>query len=180
MTSEDVYLGLDISTSCTGWALTDKNGDPISIGWFDIAKIEGTHLKADEVERGLMALPKPTKVFVEDNVLGFTPGRSTAHTIITLAKFNAVVSYICWKLWGVPVVPIPSKKARSTVGLKIPKGENVKKYVLEWSMNKSDSKFWPTREIKSGKRKNEVVPMQGCFDAADAFLLVNAGLKIFT
>ena len=179
MTSNNIHLGLDISTSCTGWALIDSNLEPVDVGWFDIAKFEGIHLKADEVERGLLLLPKPSRIFVEDNVLGFTPGKSTAHTIITLAKFNAVVSHICWKIWGIAPQSIQSKKARTTVGLKIPKGENVKQHVLDWSMKRSDSKFWPTREMKSGKRKGESAPVHGCFDAADAFLLVNAGLKIF-
>jgi hypothetical protein len=178
LTSEKVFLGLDISTSSTGWALVAADGTPIDIGWWDIAGIDGMHLKAEAVERGLRALPQPDGVFVEENVLGFSSGGSTAHVIVTLAKFNAVVSHTCWRIWGIPPISIPAIRARSLVGLKVPRGENVKEHVLRWARARSDDRFWPTRLIKTGKRKGLEVPVQGCFDAADAFLLVNAGMKI--
>lgn len=178
MTSEKTFLGLDISTSSTGWALVREDGTPIDIGWFDISRIEGMHRKADFVEKGLSAFRKPDGIFVEDNVLGFSSGGSTAHVIVTLAKFNAVVSHICWKLWDISPISIPAIRARSLVGLKVPRGQNTKEHVLRWASSRSDQKFWPTRLIKTGKRKGLEVPIQGCFDAADAFLLVNAGLKM--
>jgi hypothetical protein len=177
LTSDRIFLGLDISTSSTGWALVREDGSPIDIGWFDIAGIEGMYLKAEAVEAGLRALPRPDGVFVEENVLGFSSGGSTAHVIVTLAKFNAVVSHTCWRIWGIQPASIPAIRARSLVGLKVPRGENVKEHVLRWASARSDEKFWPRRVIKTGKRKGLEVPVQGCFDAADAFLLANAGLK---
>jgi len=172
-----IYLGLDISTSSTGWALIDRSGNAIDIGWFSISKIEGLNKKADEVEIGLKKIQKPDGIFIEENVLGFSRGASSAGVIVTLAKFNAIVSNICWKLWGIEPVSIPAIRARSLVGLKVPRGENVKEHVLHWAKNKSDEKFWPTKVLKTGKRKGQVIPVQGCFDAADAFLLATAGLK---
>lgn len=176
MTS-DIYLGLDISTSYTGWALIKSDGTVVDVGWIDITKIESMDAKADFVEKTFLKMEKPAKIFVEDNVLKFRNGSSTAHVIITLAKFNAIVCYICWKLWGISPVAIPSITARRLVGLKVPKGENAKDHVYNWAQNNSDKKFWSKREIKTGKRKGTLVPVNGTIDAADALLLVTAGLK---
>lgn len=176
MTS-DVILGLDISTSCTGWALIDASGKLIDIGWFNIAGLDGPHEKADFIETGLKGLPSPAHVFVEENVLGFRTGSSTAHTIVTLAKFNAVVSHTCWRTWGVAPISIPAIRARSLVGLKVPKGQNAKEHVVKWAMERTPPDIWQTRTMKSGKRKGEEVLVHGSVDAADAFLLATAGLK---
>ena len=176
MTS-DLILGLDISTSCTGWALLNPDGSLHDIGWFDLSDAEAMHEKADHIEKGLRSLPIPAKIFVEENVLGFRSGSSSAHVIITLAKFNAIVSYICWKIWNIAPVSIPAIRARSLVGLKVPKGQNTKEHVVKWAMERTDAKFWKTRTMKSGKRKGEEVLVHGSVDAADAFLLASAGLK---
>ena len=178
MTSE-YYLGLDISTACTGYSIIDKDGALIDIGWFELSGLEGLHAKADFVEKKLRALPTPTGVFVEENVLGFRPGSSSAHVIITLAKFNALVSHLCWTIWSIAPVSIVSISARKTVGLKVPKGDNVKIHVLEWAKSKIGASYtWPTKVMKAGPRKGAVILQPGCTDAADAYLLVNAGLKI--
>lgn len=176
--TSEVYLGLDISTSCTGWALANPDGSLVKLGWFETAGLPNFHEKADVVEAGLRNLPRPTAVFVEENVLGFRAGSSTAHTIVTLAKFNAIVSHLCWKIWGIAPESITSTRARSVVGLKVPKGENAKIHVMNWAMTRTDDSVWPTRQMKAGKRKGETVLVNGCVDAADAFLLVNAGLKM--
>jgi hypothetical protein len=177
LTSE-VYLGLDISTSCTGWAITRFDGALIDLGWFELAGLPNFHEKADIVEAGLRKIPRPAAIFVEENVLGFRAGSSTAHTIVTLAKFNAIVSHLCWKIWQIAPESITSTRARSVVGLKVPKGENAKVHVMNWAMSRTDESVWPTRQMKAGKRKGETVLVNGCVDAADAFLLVNAGLKM--
>ena len=177
LTSE-IYLGLDISTSCTGWALVNPDGSLVKLGWFEVSGMSTYHEKADFVEKGLREMPLPTAIFVEDNVLGFRSGGSTAHTIVTLAKFNAIVSHLCWKIWDVAPQPIASTRARSVVGLKVPRGENVKLHVVDWAMKRTAPEVWPTRVMKAGKRKGESVLVNGCVDAADAFLLVNAGLKM--
>jgi len=177
LTSE-VYLGLDISTSCTGWSLVNSDGSLVELGWFEISGMPTYHEKADFVESGLRRLPRPAGVFVEENVLGFRAGGSTAHTIVTLAKFNAIVSHLCWKIWGIAPESITSTRARSVVGLKVPKGENAKVHVVNWAMSRTEESVWPTRVMKAGKRKGETVLVHGCVDAADAFLLVNAGLKM--
>lgn len=178
MTS-DLYLGLDISTACTGYSLVDKNGKLVKLGWFELSEFEGLHKKADFIEKKLRELPTPKMIFVEENVLGFRAGSSSAHVIITLAKFNSLVSYLCWKIWNIAPVSIPAISARKTVGLKIPKGENVKIHVLEWAKNKIGPEYnWPTKVMKTGPRKGTTILQPGCTDAADAYLLVNAGLKI--
>jgi hypothetical protein len=156
----------------------NPDGSLFRLGWFEIAGMPTYHDKADFVEAGLRDLPRPAGIFVEENVLGFRAGGSTAHTIVTLAKFNAIVSHLCWKIWGIAPQSITSTRARSVVGLKVPKGENVKLHVVKWAMERTDESVWPTRVMKAGKRKGETVLVDGCVDAADAFLLANAGLKI--
>ena len=176
MTS-DLYLGLDISTSCTGWSLIDSSGNFYNMGWFDLSDCKNFYEKADAIENGLRELPVPKGIFVEEHVLGFRSGMSSAGVIVTLAKFNAVVCQICWKLWGIQPVSIMVKTARSKVGLKVPKGENAKVHVVAWARTRTPDSAWKTRIVQVGKRKGQTELVHGSEDAADAFLLVTAGLK---
>jgi hypothetical protein len=148
------------------------------MGWFDLSSKDSFYDRADLIEEGLRKLPKPQCVFVEEHVLGFRAGMSSAGIIVTLAKFNAVVCHICWKIWGIKPKTIMVKTARSTVGLKVPKGENAKEHVVAWAVSRTPSNAWKTRVVKVGKRKGQTEYVHGSIDAADAFLLVNAGLKI--
>ncbi len=51
-----MILGLDVSTSSTGWAVLDSQGTLVEMGSFQLDKLEGLFSKADAVNRGLLDL----------------------------------------------------------------------------------------------------------------------------
>ena len=168
-------LGLDISTSCTGYALIDvETAALMTLGWIDTSKDAGAYAKAEHVRTRLLELPRPSFIVVEEHVLGFRAGSSTAGTIVTLAKFNAVVSYVCARDLGIDPVSLQVMTARRLVGLKVPRGSNAKEHVIAWAQMKEPGEWWKTRTLKSGPRRGQVVLDGGCDDAADALLLVHA------
>src|ERR1700676_5605860 len=90
-------LGLDISTSVTGFTVLDESLNIIKMGHIDFSKCKTLWEKADLGDARLIELlcevGPPSAVYVEESLLGFTAGASSAATIMTLAKFNALLSY---------------------------------------------------------------------------------------
>ena len=87
-----MILGLDVSTSSTGWAVLDSQGNLIEMGSFALDKLEGLFSKADAVNRGLIDLrsrfPEIAVVSIEEPLQGFRRGLSSASTLLTLGRFN--------------------------------------------------------------------------------------------
>ena len=95
-------LGLDISTSCTGWCVLDTEQPPgqqkVDFGYILISAEKGSYRKAQKVLRTLVDLSKKHKiqhVYIEENLQTFRTGLSSAKTLATLARFNGIVSYLC-------------------------------------------------------------------------------------
>jgi CRISPR/Cas system Type II protein with McrA/HNH and RuvC-like nuclease domain len=51
-----MILGLDVSTSSTGWAILDDSGNLVEMGSFNLAKREDLFDKARAVREGLLEL----------------------------------------------------------------------------------------------------------------------------
>ena len=90
-----VTLGLDISTTCVGYAFTEDK-KILDMGFIDIKK-QTTHK-----EKAFYVLTRINessyiddieKVYVEDNLSGFAGGRTSQQVIVKLAKFNAVLCF---------------------------------------------------------------------------------------
>ena len=67
------------------------------------------------------------------------PGKSRADTIIKLAKFNGIVSWICFECYDMHPTYINVNTARSLYGLSFPrgtKGPQRKKMVIETVIDK--------------------------------------------
>ena len=61
-------LGLDISTSCTGWCLLSDSGEIVDIGYIELSRKSGLFEKAKEVEHKIYNLSKAHtihKVFIK-------------------------------------------------------------------------------------------------------------------
>jgi Holliday junction resolvasome RuvABC endonuclease subunit len=174
-----MILGLDISTSSTGWSIIDTNGKLVSMGAVGLSHLPDLYEKCDAVSAVLKCLDvKPTHIFVEQNMLGFRAGASSANTLITLARFNGIISNKAYEVFGVKPTIIPVRTARSKVGVKIDKGQDPKQAVIAWLRVQEPDYNFPTRVIKTGKRKGEVVLDHGTDDAADAYVMAKAGLLI--
>ena len=179
-----MYLGLDISTSCTGWRVLGPEGQLVGLGYIPLSKQPNLFQKAQVISDELSMLHfryGVEKVFVEENLQAFRPGLSSAKTILTLARFNGIASYLAQQEFEIEPEYINVNSARKAVGLKIVRkskgGAPTKEQVLEWVTPQIDFE-WPTKILKSGPRKGLTILESGCYDAADAYVIAKAGYLV--
>ncbi len=171
-----MILGLDISTTMVGVAIVNPQTRELiySDGW-DISKLPTTFEKAEYVGSLLYTLRSEhtiTSVFIETALKRFMPGRSRADTIVKLAKFNGVVSWICFECFGFAPTYLNVNSARSLYGLSFPrgtKGPQRKKMVIEAVIEKEKTAF--KYEMARGGKNYK----KGTDDKADAIVMARAG-----
>lgn len=180
-----MILGLDISTSSTGWSVLDTEGTLVEQSYIRLDKIKNTMTKASEVSSTLEDIKEKydiTSIFIEENLQMFRPGLSSAKVLITLARFNGMVTLMSYKVFGIEPEFLNVNAARKLVGLKIDrkdKSKTTKEKVLEWVDDELDQSYvWPKRTLKSGPRKGTEVYESGCYDIADAHVIALAGQKL--
>jgi len=180
-----MILGLDVSTSCTGWCLLNDEGDLSSMGYIDLKLEKSVFKKAEAVKKeleSLNVLNDISDICIEENLQSFRSGFSSAQTLSTLARFNGIVSYLCFDEFGFEPRFLNVNKARKKLGIKLIRKKNggkpTKEQVLEWvSSNLCPAGYkWPVKVLKSGPRKNQTVLVGGCYDMADAYVIASAGL----
>lgn len=91
-----VILGLDSSTSVTGWAFREDK-KILSAGFIDTKKFDTTKEKTFHVISVLEKDPNISKIShinLEAALSGFAGGFTSQQVIITLARHNAVFAYI--------------------------------------------------------------------------------------
>ena len=91
-----VTLGLDISTTCVGYAFT-KDKKILDMGFIDIKKETTPKEKVQKVLEflnNISYINKIEKINVEDNLSGFAGGRTSQQVIVKLAKFNAILCFV--------------------------------------------------------------------------------------
>ncbi len=176
-------LGLDISTSCTGWCLLSDSGEILDIGYIDLSRKLGLFEKAREVEYKIYNLSKAhtiQKVFIEENLQSFRSGFSSAQTISTLSKFNGIVSFICFKVFESEPIFFNVNSARKILGIKLVRkkdgGLPTKEQLREWAEKNVNYK-WPVKTLKSGPRKGLTVVDPKSYDMIDAYIVCKAGLS---
>jgi len=182
-----MILGLDISTSCTGWCVLDDLGRLVSIGYIDLKKEKNAFKKAKIVQQRLSNIHishEIKKIFIEENLQTFRSGFSSAKTLSTLARFNGIVSFICYEEFKRDPEFLNVNSSRRSLGIKIQKekdcGKSTKQQVLEWvSISLGDTGHkWPIKTLKSGPRKGQDVLEGGCYDMADAYVIAKAGIEM--
>ena len=170
-----MILGLDISTTIVGVALLNDEGKLIVSNHWDISKQETLFEKAEMVGSLLWELKtehKIEKVFIETALKKFFPGKSRADTIIKLAKFNGIVSWLCFDTFGEAPAFINVNTARTLYGLSFPrgtKGPQRKKMVIESVIDKEKNAF--SYEMARGGKNYK----RGTDDKADAVVIARAG-----
>jgi hypothetical protein len=176
-----LILGLDVSTSCVGVCLLRDDVGPqpdgshiLLLDRIEFKKCKTVWQKADHVSAELTRIRKggawATRVCIEEALMSFRPGMSSAQTISSLLRFNGVVSYIARDVFGVDPEYIASNHARKVCGIKLQRtalGGPQKEQVFSHMVN-NDLKHvvWP--KTKTGK----VVPWSR--DATDAFVIARA------
>ena len=105
-----VILGLDSSTSVTGWAFGEDK-KILSAGFVDTKKFETTKEKTFHVISELEKVPfinQISHINLEAALSGFAGGFTSQQVIITLARHNAVFAYIIEEHFKVKVNLFPS------------------------------------------------------------------------
>ena len=185
-------LGLDISTSCTGWCVMNTEWSPdhrnFEMGYIFISKEKGSYRKAQRVLRTLKEINlnhKIDHVFIEENLQTFRTGLSSAKTLATLARFNGIVSYLCEEVFDCEPNFLNVNNARRQVGMKIIRkskgGKPTKEQVMDWVQQDIAESFktkydWPIKILKSGPRKNQKILDPVSHDMADAYVIARSGL----
>ena len=152
-------LGLDISTSCTGWCVLKDSGEILEIGFIDTSKEKGLFDKGIIVQKEIARIKNRfyiEKIFIEENLQSFRTGFSSAQTISTLSKFNGIVSFICFQELKREPVFFNVNRARKLLSISIKRkkdgGKPTKEQLLDWA-KENVCYAWPTKVLKSGPRK---------------------------
>jgi len=170
-----MILGLDISTSIVGAAVINNDGGLVFVAGWDLSKCENSYEKAETVGAELYALKLEYNiqdVFIETALKRFLPGKSRADTLIKLAKFNGVVSWLCYECYDYAPTFINVNTARMMYGLSFPrgtKGPQRKKMVVEAVIEKEKNAF--SYEMARGGKNYK----KGTDDRADAVVIARAG-----
>jgi hypothetical protein len=179
-----IFLGLDISTSNVGITVLDEN-KLLHASNLSLYKLENQYEKADFYSQKMLELANQfqiNKVFIEEPLQRFARGLSSANTISTLARFNGIASYITYKTFGIQPELLSVTVARKSVGIKIPKKDpNSKEIVLNWVKLTPEFKnyLWPSKELKSGPRRGQVISDSTCYDIADSAVMAFYGRSIY-
>jgi Holliday junction resolvasome RuvABC endonuclease subunit len=169
-----MILGLDISTAIVGVAVINDQKLVLSTHW-DISKATTLFEKAEIIGSELWQIRNEydiDSIFIETALKKFIPGRSRADTIMKLAKFNGIVSWMCYESFELEPTYINVNSARSLYGLSFPrgtKGPKRKKMVIESVIEKEKTAF--SYEMARGGKNFK----KGTDDRADAIVIARAG-----
>lgn len=169
------FLGLDISTSCTGICILDQNKELVLLDNIRLDKCTDFFQKCSEIKNYLENLKKDhliQNIFIEQDLQAFRPGLSSAATINTLARFNGAVTFMAYQTFNIRPDLINVTKARSAVGLKInhkDKSKTTKEKIFEWVSGEIEFD-WPRK--KTGAVKTS------CYDMSDSYVICSAGINL--
>lgn len=166
-----MILGLDVSTSIIGVCLL-KDNKIVKADYIDLRKTTGLLHKAQVVEDYINHNLKHVEIehiFIEQALMFFRRGGSTAKTMAILQNFNGVVSWLCFKMLDLEPQYITPISARSKCGIKVPRGKKAKEVVMEHFLESKEFTIDYTRYGNVQKY---------CYDIADAVVVARAGSKI--
>ena len=173
-------LGLDVSTSKLGLSILDTDKNLVESQTIKLDNKTSLEDRCLAVEHILSSLNSEnyinkknryniTKIYIESPFMMFSGGKTTAMTMSKLQRFNGMISFMVRKQFGFDAELIAANKARGAVGLKIKRGEDTKKKVIEWVKNEYPEDF----NYELTRYGN---PKPGTDDKADAVVVALAGI----
>jgi len=154
-----VTLGLDISTSCVGYAFTN-NKKILDMGFIDIKKYQTPKEKVFFVINCLnknLYIDDIYKINVEDNLSGFAGGFTSQQTIVKLAKFNAILCFVLEDTFEIKVKNINPMTARKNVfGKARIKGIKAKDFVKGQVEKLYDTSKWCKQTTRGNWDKRNI------------------------
>ena len=165
-----MILGLDISTSITGYTILDNDGNIIVCNHIDLRKEKNFFQKCSAVEGRLAAIRNEyfiERIYIEQSLQSFRSGFSSAQTLSLLSKINGIVSWICYNLFGIEPQYIAATSARKLCGIKVPKGQKAKNVALQFVVDNV-----PSFVVEYTRHGN---PKAGYADRSDSYVIAKAG-----
>jgi hypothetical protein len=163
-----MILGLDVSTSIVGVCILE-NDKIVHTAYIDLRKIKNFFEKGQEVENVLKDIKKNFKIehiYIEQALMFFRRGGSTAKTMSILQRFNGIVSWICYNVYDMEPNYITPIGARSKCGIKVKRGQKAKEIVMKHFLDNEDFGIVYTKKGNIQKY---------CYDMADAIVVARAG-----
>ena len=168
-----MILGLDISTSITGYTVMDLEGKILRCDAWDMRnkKKFGNHFdKAQFIKDDLCFLKVQypiSKINIEEPFMFFNSGGSSAKTMAVLQKFNGVVSWLCYDIFALTPNYVRANEARKLCGIKVHRGQKAKKVVIQWLLDND-----PSFKVEYTSKNN---PKPKYYDMADSVVIAKAG-----
>lgn len=177
----EVDIGLDISTSVVGICVIEsKTGKMLHLDHCQLTKYPNEYDKADKFDFDWLKLDlwKVRKVYIEEAAKKFSPGFSSADTIMTLGRFNGILSYLVYRATGVKPVMVNVRSARSKLGIKInysDKTKTTKQKVFDLVRQMNPGFTWVSHIAKTGQFKGQSVYDKVNEDRSDAWVICRGG-----
>jgi hypothetical protein len=165
-----MILGLDISTTVTAFTVLDEDGKIVSCEAVRLEKLKDLFVKAANIKKYVENLNKIYNIkaiYIEEPLMSFSAGMSSAKTISTLMRFNGIVSWICCDVIGLGPQFISAATARKMYGVKMEKGRKAKEVVFEAVIDR-ESDF----KVELTAHGN---PVPGSMDRSDSLIIARAG-----
>ena len=176
-----MVLGIDISTSITGFAVLDKEGELVYSDSIDLRKYKTIFRKSVEIKEKILDIFEQfvvdkydddiiDHIYIEQSLHMFMRGKSSAKTLSTLTRFNGIVSWLIYELFEIEPEYIGATSARKHAGIRVPRGQKAKDVVMKFLLD-NEPKF----VIEYTTQGN---PKPEAFDRADALIVAKAGYSI--
>ncbi len=182
-----MILGVDISTSITGFAIV-ADDQIVFYDSIDLRKHKNVFDKTIAIKERILDLYEmyqlnndddrdwgdskfPIKhIYVEQPFTFFNSGGSSAKTMAALQKFNGIVSWLLFEIFEIRPEFIGATAARKHAGIKVPRGQKAKQVVLQHLLENE-----PAFKIEYTRHGN---PKPESYDRADAIVIAKAGWDI--
>ena len=176
-----MILGLDVSTSITGVTIVDRDNQIVHTEYWNLKKHKDFFDKSLEAKIRIADLfyrfgghpdnegDKIEHVYIEQSLQSFRSGFSSAKTLSTLARYNGVISWLCYDTFDIKPEYIAASSARKLNGIKIPKGEKAKEVVLQYLLDNE-----PSFKVEYTKYNNVKAHY---YDISDSIIVARAGLR---
>lgn len=167
-----MILGLDISTSITGFSILENGKNVILCDKIDLRNKKYIDFfdKSAVSKKALEEIKQKypiQQIWIEETLNVMNRGMSSAHTIMTLNRFNGILSWMCYETFNIRPRYVSARQARKLVGVQIPKGADAKQCVFDFLLANE-----PQFKVEYSKFGN---PVQGTFDRADSLVIAKAG-----
>ena len=179
-----MILGIDISTSITGFAVV-ADDQLLYYDSIDLRKQKDIFQKTIVIKEKILDLYEMYQcdnesamrigeskypiehIYIEQSLHMFMGGKSSAKTLSLLTRFNGIVSWLIYEIFEIEPKFLAATSARKLAGIKVPRGKKAKQVVLEHLLQTE-----PAFKIEYTKQGN---PKPESYDRADAIVIAKAG-----